>query len=181
MKHDLAVIGERYNFPDGLRLKVGGQFADRVILGYVYAYRVFFEECGLCFPIHRLLIEFCDRLGLQFPQMCSNIVRQVMALFLLSREVEVSWDVNDLGRLLVVKRNSKHHPMCFYLANRPRQGIVTDLPGKDKNWGSKYFYFEISDKTVEVVKNCMSVQWKTDCGNYLGRALSVICELMDCL
>ena len=85
------------------------------------------------FPYPRLLIEFCDRLGLQFAEMCPNFVRQVMALLLLSREVGISLDVNDLGRLLVAKRNSKNHPMCFYLANRPRQGIVTDLLGKDKN------------------------------------------------
>ena len=157
-KHDLADMGERYNFPDGLRVKVGGQSADRIIPGYVCAYQVFFEECGLRFPIPRLLIEFCDRLGLQFAQLCPNFVRQVMALLLLSKEAGISLDVNDLGRLVVAKRNSKHHPMCFYLANRPRQGIVTDLPGKDKNWGSKYFYFEISDKTVEVEMNCLSVQ-----------------------
>ena len=164
-KRDLAEMGERYNFPDGMRVKVGGRSADRVIPGYVCAYQVFFEECGLRFPIPRLLIQFCDRLGLQFAQMCPNFVRQVMALLLLSKEAGVSLDVNDLGRLLVAKRNSKHHPVCFYLANRPRQGIVTDLPGKDKNWGSKYFYYEICERMVEVVKDCLSVPWKTDCGN----------------
>ena len=50
-KRDLADMGERYNFPDGLRVKVGGQSADRVIPGYVCAYQVFFEEYGLRFPI----------------------------------------------------------------------------------------------------------------------------------
>jgi len=59
-------MGERYNFPDGLWVKVAGQSADRVIPGYVCAYQVFFEECGLRFPIPQLLTEFCDRLGLQF-------------------------------------------------------------------------------------------------------------------
>ena len=122
-KRDLVGMGDRYNFPDGMRVKVGGQSADRIIPGYVCAYKVFFEECGLRFPIFRLLNEFCDRLGLQFAQMCPNFVRQVMALLLLSKEAGISLDVNDLGRLLVAKRNSKHHPVCFYLANRPpRQG-----------------------------------------------------------
>ena len=50
-KRDLADMGEGYNFPDGLRVKVGGQSADRIIPGYVCAYQVFFEECGLRFPI----------------------------------------------------------------------------------------------------------------------------------
>ena len=63
-KRNLADMGERYNFPDGLKVKVGGQSADQIIPVYVCAHQVFFEECGLRFPIPRLLIEFCDRLEL---------------------------------------------------------------------------------------------------------------------
>ena len=66
MKRDLTDMGERYNFPGGLRVKVGGPSPDRIIPGYGCAYQVFFEECALRFPIPRLLIEFCDRLRLQF-------------------------------------------------------------------------------------------------------------------
>ena len=100
---DLIEIGHRYNFPSGLRLQLGGQSADRISPGYICVYRVFFEECELRFSVPSLLIDFCDRLGIQFAQICPNFVRQVMALLLVSKETEVHLFINDIGRLLVAK------------------------------------------------------------------------------
>ena len=134
---DLSSIRHKYQIAPEIRLLTPPPLAtaDTLVEGYCCIYEVWLESCGLRFPIHPLLFDFVEALGLTLPQMCPNFVRMVMGLLVVAHEQKVDLALTDLVRLCVVKANSKHDPKCFYLSKAAGRGVISGLHSKDKNCG----------------------------------------------
>ena len=144
---DLRGIRKKYKIPPEIQtlLPPPRAIADTIVDGFCYIYEICLESCEVRFPIHPILFDFVEALGLTLPQMCPNFVRKVLSLIVVVQEQKVELTLMDLVRLCIVKVNSKHDPKCFYLSKAAGKGVISGIPSKDKYWGRRYFYFAINE------------------------------------
>ena len=85
---DLMGIREKYQIPPEIKILLPppGATTGTVVEGFCCIYKIWLEKCGLRFPIHPLLFDFVQTLGLTLPQMCPNFVRMVMGLIVVAHE-----------------------------------------------------------------------------------------------
>ena len=158
---DLRGIREKYQIPPEIKILLPPPraTADTVVEGFCCIYEIWLEKYGLRFPIHPLMFDFVQTLGLTLPQMCPNFVRMVMGLIVVAHEEKVELTLMDLVRLCVVKANSKHDMKCFYLSRAAGKGVISGLPSKDKFWGRRYFYFAVNEHSLGDRARSFSSKW----------------------
>lgn len=101
--------------------------------GYCGAYLSFFETCGLSFPILGQILEMLAELDLSFSQMCPNLLRQLLAILVRAREEALSFGLDELCHLFVIKRN-KQSPGTFLMSLRPGRHVIGGNPCRDEKW-----------------------------------------------
>ena len=82
----LRGIREKYQIPPEIQtlLPPPESTADTIVDGFCCIYEIWLESCGLRFPIHPLLFDFVEALGLTLPHMCSNFVGMVLGLIVVA-------------------------------------------------------------------------------------------------
>ncbi|XP_019085631.1 PREDICTED: uncharacterized protein At3g60930, chloroplastic-like [Camelina sativa] len=148
-KH-LADLRQKHGVPPNVEmiLRSDDPFSPETVPpGFCCAYTVYFEKCGLVFPIPRIIFQILQRLRMAFPQMCPNFVRHVMGVYVRGRELGFELGVDDILRLYLIKHNSGF-PGTFYTCRRRSPEIIQALPGKDDRWREKYFYFRVTPAAV---------------------------------
>ncbi|XP_019100919.1 PREDICTED: uncharacterized protein At3g60930, chloroplastic-like [Camelina sativa] len=148
-KH-LADLRQKHGVPPNVEmiLRSDDPFSlETVPPGFCCAYTVYFEKCGLVFPIPRIIFRILQRLRMAFPQMCPNFVRHVMGVYVRGRELGFELGVDDILRLYLIKHNSGFSG-TFYTCRRRSPEIIQALPGKNERWREKYFYFRVTPAAV---------------------------------
>ncbi|XP_019100850.1 PREDICTED: uncharacterized protein At3g60930, chloroplastic-like [Camelina sativa] len=148
-KH-LADLRQKHGVPPNVEmiLRSDDPFSPETVPpGFCCTYTVYFEKCGLVFPIPRIIFRILQRLRMAFPQMCPNFVRHVMGVYVRGRELGLELGVDDILRLYLIKHNSGF-PGTFYTCRRRSPEIIQALPGKDDRWREKYFYFLVTPAAV---------------------------------
>ncbi|VVB04796.1 unnamed protein product [Arabis nemorensis] len=107
-------------------------------------YEVYFKECGLCFLIPEILTHLMNELGVALPQLCPNIIREVVVLQTLAEEHGLPLDIPTLARVCMIRQSSGHKGN-FYFAVKGERRVLCDRPPKDEKWQKRFFFFSVNE------------------------------------
>ncbi|KAF8116023.1 hypothetical protein N665_0023s0002 [Sinapis alba] len=114
-------------------------------VGYQCMYEAYFGvDTKLWFPIPHLITLYVSRRQVALSQFVNSSYRIVVALMVLSAEVNISLNVWAFEELTLVKALKWG---LFAIRMRPNYNIITDHPNKTQKWKKNYFYVK-ADKFV---------------------------------
>ncbi|KAG7533326.1 hypothetical protein ISN45_Aa08g009650 [Arabidopsis thaliana x Arabidopsis arenosa] len=148
---DLVNLCQLCHFPPEVTMMVPprGQNPENVPAGWCCTYVNFFEKCGLFFPIPTCVLETLRHLRLAFPQMTTNFVRHILALFTRAREEGRDFNHHQLLRLCYIKTNNRANIGTYYLSGKPGCVVLEGTKScRDTNWRAKYFFFRVDRHSV---------------------------------
>lgn len=92
-----------------------------------------FESCGLSFPIPDSILKIIVEFGMSFTHMCPNFLRHLLALLVRAREEGLSFGLDELCHLCLMKQN-KQSLGTFLISPRPSRQIIKRIPYGDEKW-----------------------------------------------
>ncbi|XP_023633342.1 uncharacterized protein At3g60930, chloroplastic-like [Capsella rubella] len=126
--------------------------------GYCCAYEIMFSNCGLYFPLPELLVKAMYALGVALPQLCPNFIRTVLSLQTLAEEHGYLLTFQDILHLYTIKGGRTRG--TFYLSPLAGLRVLEDLPEKDEDWRSGYF-FPVDSSTFCELTDLFVPKWSS--------------------
>ncbi|XP_023636054.1 meiosis-specific protein ASY2-like [Capsella rubella] len=160
----------------GVHFLCGEQSPEDPMEGYCCAYEVMFSNCGLYLPLPELLVNAMYVLGVSLPQLCPNFIRTILCLQTLAEEHVYLLTFQDVLHLYTIKGGRTKG--TFYLSPLAGFRVLDDLPEKDDNWRSGYFYFPVDSFTFGELADLFIPKWSLKIANLERGSLS--CTFADC-
>ena len=82
--------------------------------GHTCAFKIFFSECGLYFPLPDILIDLMHEFRITLPQLCPNVICTVLCLLTLTEEDGFRLALSDLLQLYAMKKSRTNN--TFFLS-----------------------------------------------------------------
>ncbi|KFK43674.1 hypothetical protein AALP_AA1G158300 [Arabis alpina] len=115
--------------------------------GFMCVYECFIKNGGLCFPIPRLLLQYCHRRRISLSQLTHGSIRAMMAVVVLAAEHGGVVNLDEFEEI------SSFSPIGnsgrFYVSPRGGYQLVKGHSSQvNRHRWSRYFYVEISRRTI---------------------------------
>ncbi|KFK22418.1 hypothetical protein AALP_AAs74289U000100, partial [Arabis alpina] len=126
--------------------------------GYMCVYECFIKNGGLCFPIPRLLLQYCHRRRISLSQLTHGSIRAMMAVVVLAAEhggVVNLDEFEEISSFSAIGNSGR-----FYVSPRGGYQLVKGHSSQvNRHRWSRYFYVEISRRTIGEFSKPIRVGW----------------------
>ncbi|KFK24326.1 hypothetical protein AALP_AAs39112U000100 [Arabis alpina] len=126
--------------------------------GYMCVYECFIKNGGLCFPIPRLLLQYCHRHRISLSQLTHGLIRTMMAVVVLAAEHGGIVNLDEFEEI------SSFSPIGnsgrFYVSPRGGYQLVKEHNSQvNRHRWSRYFYVEIGRRTIGEFSRPIRAGW----------------------
>ncbi|KFK32469.1 hypothetical protein AALP_AA6G246100 [Arabis alpina] len=129
--------------------------------GYMTLFENYFDECLLWFPLPRFLMRFLAVHGVCLAQINSRDIKYLLGIYVLSRECGVVINTEHLSYLTDFRVRGRSEELKHTVTNSSRMALITGFPSKDDHFEDRFFFIEISERTVEVdCINLVKTRWE---------------------
>ncbi|KFK22407.1 hypothetical protein AALP_AAs65984U000200 [Arabis alpina] len=147
--------------------------ADAPPAGYMTLIENFFDQCLLWFPPPRFLMRFLAVNGVCLAQINPRGIRHLLGIYVLSRERGVDISTENLSYLTDFRTRGLSEELKHSVTNSAGMALIAGFPSKDDHFEYRFFFAEISERTVEA--DCIDLvrtRWERR-GNCLNLSFAV--------
>uniref|UniRef100_A0A1J3HWS1 Uncharacterized protein n=1 Tax=Noccaea caerulescens TaxID=107243 RepID=A0A1J3HWS1_NOCCA len=142
--------------------------------GWFTAYKFWFSESQISFPLPKLLIAYCEEVGVAMSQLCPAAIRNIVGPLVLAAELDIDIDLRFFEAMSSITVN-KRTPGTLYVSIRSKYGVITGHPSKTRNWLEEYFFVRVNEASVPDVRRPYRNEWSPTFGRRpSGAAMLVI-------
>ncbi|KFK30093.1 hypothetical protein AALP_AA7G216000, partial [Arabis alpina] len=123
--------------------------ADAPPAGYMTLFENYFDQCLLWFPLPRFLMRYLAVHGVCLAQINPRGIRHLLGIYVLSRECGVDISIENLSYLTDFRTRGLSEELKYSVANSSGMALIAGFPSKDDHFEYRFFFAEISEKTVE--------------------------------
>ncbi|KFK33138.1 hypothetical protein AALP_AA6G335900 [Arabis alpina] len=123
--------------------------ADAPPAGYMTLFENYFDQCLLWFPLPRFLMRYLAVHGVCLAQINPRGIRHLLGIYVLSRECGVDISIENLSYLTDFRTRGLSEELKYSVANSSGMTLIAGFPSKDDNFEYRFFFVEISERTVE--------------------------------
>ncbi|CAH8263313.1 unnamed protein product [Arabidopsis lyrata] len=126
--------------------------------GYFCVYEIYFNGCGLTFPLPEALVRYLAVLEIALPQLTPNLLRTILGIITVAAEAGYIIGVAELNELLSVRSSSKKTGYFSAYPNANRN-IISHLPNKDENWHHPWFLIKKTPASIGNLSDLLPSKW----------------------
>ncbi|VVB11406.1 unnamed protein product [Arabis nemorensis] len=141
-----------------LILSVAGESLELDKSEFCCSYKIYFKECGLCFSIFEILTHLMCELGVALPQLCPNLIREVIGLQTLAMNYRLPLEVPSLARVCMI-RKSFGCKENFNIVIEEEYRVLSDRPSKDQKW--KNVFFSVNEFFFRSLTTLVNTDWSS--------------------
>ncbi|KFK22374.1 hypothetical protein AALP_AAs62195U000100 [Arabis alpina] len=123
--------------------------ADAPPAGYMTLFENYFDQCLLWFPLTRFLMRYLAVHGVCLAQINPRGIRHLLGIYVLSRECGVDISIENLSYLTDFRTRGLSEELKYSVANSSEMALIAGFPSKDDHFEYRFFFAEISERTVE--------------------------------
>ncbi|KFK22912.1 hypothetical protein AALP_AAs40207U000100, partial [Arabis alpina] len=123
--------------------------ADAPPAGYMTLFENYFDQCLLWFPLPRFLMRFLAVNGVCLAQINPRGIRHLLGIYVLSRECGVDISIENLSYLTDFRTRGLSEELKHSVTNSSGMALINGFPSKDDHFEYRFFFAEISERTVE--------------------------------
>ncbi|KFK22533.1 hypothetical protein AALP_AAs42214U000100, partial [Arabis alpina] len=124
--------------------------ADSPPAGYMTLFENYFDQCLLWFPLPSFLMRYLAVHGVCLAQINPRGIRHLLGIYMLSRECGVDISIENLSYLTDFRTRGLSEELKYSVANSSGMALIAGFPSKDDHFEYRFFFAEISERTVEV-------------------------------
>ncbi|KFK26567.1 hypothetical protein AALP_AA8G265600 [Arabis alpina] len=126
--------------------------ADRVDTlppGHLTLFENYFDQCLFWFPLSAFLMRYLATQNTCLAQINPRGIRHLINFYVLSREWGVDISIEYLSSLLDFRVRGRSDELKHSVTNTSGMALIAGFPSKDDHFDDRFFFVEISEKTVE--------------------------------
>ncbi|CAA7029951.1 unnamed protein product [Microthlaspi erraticum] len=126
--------------------------------GWFIAYKFWFKESHMFFPLPKLFVTYCEDVRIAFSQLCPAGVRNITGTVVLAAELgmELNLDFYESMSSIAVNQST---PGTMYVSINPKYGMITGHPSKTRNWINEYFFIRVNEASVPDLDRRYRNEW----------------------
>lgn len=137
--------------------------------GWFTAYKFWFTGSQMSFPLPKLLIAYCEDVGIAMSQLCPAATRNIVAPLVLAAELDMDINLRFFEAMSTITVNKKTS-RTLYVNIRSAHGMSTGHPSKTRNWIEEYFFVSVNEALIDARR-----PYRNEWSPCFGRKLARLC------